>query len=186
MKWRHYLGFWALILVIFCPLGHAETAEAPVISASQSEATTTEHSPKPSSVVNSAYNPSRVPSQSVSGSANLLSLMLGLILIVLLILALGWLARRMGQGGLLGNKHIKLLSAMPLGTRERLVLVDVAGQQLLLGVTATQITHLHAFAEPVIDPDAPVAPSDFSRKLLSFMQQKSSAHSRLVPDAEIK
>src|SRR5690606_28262791 len=160
-------------------------AEAPVISASQSETTTTEHSAKPSSVVNSAYNPSRVPSQSVSGSANLLSLMLGLILIVVLILALGWLARRMGQGGLLGNKHIKVVSAMPLGTRERLVLVDVAGQQLLLGVTATQITHLHSFAEPVVDPEAPVVSSDFSRKLLSFMQPQSSANAKPTPDAEV-
>ncbi len=116
-----------------------------------------------------------LPSQTSGSSAKLLSLMLGLTLIVILILALGWLARRMGQGGLLGNRHIKMLAAMPLGTRERLVVVEVGGQQLLLGITATQITTLHTFEAPVIVPDDSQGQSEFGKKLLALMQQKSPA-----------
>jgi flagellar protein FliO/FliZ len=190
MKWRHNLGIWALLLIILCPPGYADpseiqTSSIPVSSETPSDTAASSETGVKASATNSIYQRGQISSQSVSSSASLLSLALGLILIVALILALGWLARRMGQGGLLGNKHIKVVSAMPLGTRERLVLVDVAGQQLLLGVTATQITHLHSFAEPVVDPEAPVVSSDFSRKLLSFMQPQSSANAKPTPDAEV-
>jgi len=64
-----------------------------------------------------------------------------------------------------------------MGTRERLVVVDIAGQQILLGVTATQINKLHVFDEPVIDVSQSAAHSEFGRKLFSVMQQKTADNS---------
>jgi flagellar biogenesis protein FliO len=43
------------------------------------------------------------------------------------------------------------------------LLVDAAGQQLLLGVTAQQITALHAFAEAL--PLAEARPAEFALRL---------------------
>ena len=72
------------------------------------------------------------------------------------------------------NPSMKIVSSMPLGTRERLLLVDVGGKQLLLGVTATQINTLHVFDEPVVPAEKPQPiGSDFSQKLMAILQQKN-------------
>lgn len=74
----------------------------------------------------------------------------GLLLVVGTILALAWLSRRLG-GALPGNgKLMKILAVLPLGTREKIVLVEVGGQQLMLGVTPGQINTLQVFEQPVV------------------------------------
>lgn len=103
---------------------------------------------------------------------HLFNVALGLVLIVSLILVLGWFLRRFGQGGAFNNKSMKILATLPLGARERLVVVDVGGQQILLGVTPSEITRLHVFENPVIDPDQARPSSEFSQKLMSIMQKK--------------
>lgn len=106
---------------------------------------------------------------STSGAAYIGQVLFGLMGVLLLILGLAWLLKRFGQGAMLGSQHMKILATMPLGTRERLLLVDVAGQQILLGVSAGRITNLHSFDEPVIQGDNP-AYSDFAAKLREIMQ----------------
>lgn len=107
---------------------------------------------------------------STSGSAYIGQVLFALMGVLLLILGLGWLLKRFGQGAMLGNQHMKVLAAMPLGTRERLLLVDVAGQQLLLGISAGRISNLHTFDEPVIGVNEDKKQSDFSAKLREIMQ----------------
>lgn len=105
-----------------------------------------------------------------SGTAYIGQVLFGLMGVLLLILGLAWLLKRFGQGAMLGSQNMKVLATMPLGTRERLLLIDVAGQQLLLGVSAGRITNLHTFDQPIIgNGDAPER-SDFSAKLRDIMQ----------------
>lgn len=74
-----------------------------------------------------------------------------LAVIILLILLAGWLAKRFGFSAKSGlSKEVKLRSSVSLGTRERIVVVEVEDVRLVLGVTASQITHLHTL------PPAPV------------------------------
>lgn len=111
----------------------------------------------------------------INSSTHLASVAAGLVLIVALILILGWFLRRFNQGGLFNNSSIKIIATLPLGTRERLAVVDVGGQQLLLGITATQINTLHVFDEPVIAAgDSSSASSDFGKKLMAILQQKNN------------
>lgn len=112
--------------------------------------------------------------QKISGASQLANLIGGLSLIVALIFGLSWFVKRFAQGGFMQNPSMKIVSSMPLGTRERLMLVDVGGKQLLLGVTATQINTLHVFDEPVVqtEKNQPVA-SEFSQKLMAILQQKN-------------
>lgn len=111
----------------------------------------------------------------ISSSTHLASVAMGLVFIVALILVLGWFLRRFNQGGLFNNSSIKIIASLPLGTRERLAVVDVGGQQLLLGITATQINTLHVFNEPILAPgDTSPAASDFGKKLMTLLQQKNS------------
>jgi flagellar protein FliO/FliZ len=111
----------------------------------------------------------------ISSSTHLASVAMGLVFIVALILVLGWFLRRFNQGGLFNNSSIKIIASLPLGTRERLAVVDVGGQQLLLGITVTQINTLHVFNEPILAPgDTSPAASDFGKKLMTLLQQKNS------------
>ena len=85
------------------------------------------------------------------GMAQVGEVLAALLLVVVAIVVASWLMRRINGVGLRGNVTMRVISAMPLGQRERLVLVEVGGTQLLLGVTAQGISHLHEF-DPPIEP----------------------------------
>ncbi|KAG1246504.1 hypothetical protein G6F65_020649 [Rhizopus arrhizus] len=54
---------------------------------------------------------------------------------------------------------MKLVASLSVGAKERVVVVEVNGQQLLLGVTAGGINTLHTLPEP-LPPPAPPAAAD--------------------------
>ena len=72
---------------------------------------------------------------------------------------------------------MKVLATLPLGTRERIVLIDAGGQQLLLGITPTQINTLHVFETPVISNAVEANTSEFSRKLMAILQRNGNESS---------
>jgi flagellar protein FliO/FliZ len=106
---------------------------------------------------------------SSSGSApdtlvTVLTLGVGVLAVIAIIFGCAWIVRRMsGMTG--GNaRAMKVVSVMPMGTRERIALIDVGGKQILIGVTPQAIRTLHVFDEPVVTPGEPVS-GDFARKL---------------------
>lgn len=84
---------------------------------------------------------------------SLLQLGLGLGLVVGLILLLGWLVRRV-SGAAASGQGMQVLAALPLGPRERAVLVQVGREQLLLGVAPGRVSLLKHFDAPVVDSEA--------------------------------
>lgn len=96
-----------------------------------------------------------------------------LVLVVGLILALGWLARRMpGLQRGAGNSGLKVVASVALGPRERAVVVDVGGTQLLLGVGQGGVRALHTLQAPL--PVAAAAPpSAFAQILAQHFGKKS-------------
>lgn len=80
--------------------------------------------------------------------ATLSSMVGGLIVVLLLIFLLAYLVRRFNlvpssQGVL------KTIAVTPLGQKEKLVLIEVNGQQYLLGVTPQQVSLVDKLATPV-------------------------------------
>lgn len=110
----------------------------------------------------------------IGSGAHLLNVTLGLSFIVALIFGISWFVRRFGQGTFSSNTHMRIIAAMPLGTRERIVLIDAGGQQLLLGITPTQINTLHVFDTPVVTNTSETNSSDFSRKLMAILQRSGN------------
>lgn len=116
--------------------------------------------------------------QLISGAAGapgtlstLVSLGLGLLAVIAIIYGCAWLIRRMtGMTGM-NNNAIKVVSVMALGARERIAVVDVAGQQLLLGITPGTIRTLHVFEEPVVSVGGRAPSGEFARKLQSLMNK---------------
>lgn len=55
--------------------------------------------------------------------------------------------------GFPGSRNIKIVTALSLGTRERVVVIEVGGKQHMLGVTPHQINHLMTLDEPLENLD---------------------------------
>lgn len=104
-------------------------------------------------------------------TGDMMTVFLGLGLVLVLIFGCAWLVRRMTGLQAAGNGAIKIVSVLPVGTRERIALVEVGGKQLLVGVTANQITTLHSFDEPVVDAPQVKNNSEFAQKLHQLMSR---------------
>ena len=88
-----------------------------------------------------------------------------LLLVLGLIIGLGWLLKRLPGSGFRPAEGMKLVASLNVGARERLVVVEVNGQQLLLGVTAGGINTLHVLPEPL-----PATPPPNLKQLPNFAQ----------------
>ena len=91
------------------------------------------------SVVNTA---SAIGSDPMS-SGYLLQLIIGLIVVVICILVLAWIAKRVNGLQSSTDGMLKILGGISMGSRERVVLLQVGEQQLLLGVSPGRINTLH-------------------------------------------
>ncbi len=107
--------------------------------------------------------------EALEPSQDYLKVLLILVFIVGLIFACAWLVRRMSGGVGFNQKHMQVLSVMPLGTREKLMIIRAANEYLLLGVTANGIQTLHRFDEP-IDLNEMTTASPFADKLKSLLK----------------
>jgi flagellar protein FliO/FliZ len=115
--------------------------------------------------------PAAAPMLASSGSlsSQLGQLLLGLLLVIGLIFVLAWLLRRVQRIGPRGTQVIKLLASQALGPRDRLVLVQVGNEQVLLGLSAGRITPLHVLKDPVHLPDSEPASAEFAQRLMELL-----------------
>ena len=92
--------------------------------------------------------------RTVVGGSEVLSMVVSMVIVVGAIIALGWLysRSRLAVGG--ARDVINVVASRALGTKERLILVEVADQQLLVGMTSTQIQTLHVFDGKVVNSEA--------------------------------
>ena len=103
----------------------------------------------------------------------LTQLVLGLLLVLGLIFALAWLLRRVQQTGSRQGQVIEMISSRALGARDRLVLVQVGEEQILLGLTPGRITPLHVLKEPVQVPGTTQsATPEFAKRLMEVLGQQ--------------
>jgi flagellar protein FliO/FliZ len=77
------------------------------------------------------------------GIESLVSTLLGLALILALIFAGAWLVKRMGGLPAGGKGMVRILGGTSLGARERVVVVEVEGARLVLGVAPGRVQTLH-------------------------------------------
>lgn len=91
-----------------------------------------------------------VPAGAPVASIGTLAGMFGSLLLVIgLILLCAWLLKRMGNLQAGGNGVLKVRASLSVGLKERVVLVEAAGETLLLGVSPGGIHCLHRFDAPL-------------------------------------
>jgi len=102
-----------------------------------------------------------------SPAIDLSKILLGLLLVLALIAALTWLLKRLpiNQSG---SGHIRLIESYPLSTRERLLLVAVGSEQILLAASNAGIKPLHVLREPLPETST-TSGSAFAAQLAQFL-----------------
>ena len=107
----------------------------------------------------------------------IVSLVLGLVAVIAVIYGCAWIIRRMNGMTGMNNNAIKVVSVMAIGARERIALIEVGGQQILLGITPSAIRTLHVFDEPVVEAGS-AGSSDFARRLQGMIGKSWTSPTR--------
>jgi flagellar protein FliO/FliZ len=114
-------------------------------------------------------SPAVVQSATPAGVGSLAQVTLSLGIVLAIIFAAAWILRRMRGFGRTASGTLDVLADLPLGQKERAVLIRVGTKQILLGVAPGRVSTLHVLTEPVELPAPPAAPgSDGSTDKPSF------------------
>ena len=116
----------------------------------------------PGSVISSntvASQKQEIISQGQDVTGSLLQVTLGLIVVLIVIGGAAWFARRFGKFNVSAKGNLRIVGGLQMGARERVVLMQVGDQQLLLGVAPGSVQTLHVLNQP-LESDIPGATSN--------------------------
>jgi flagellar protein FliO/FliZ len=115
------------------------------------------------------------PMPQTSAFGALFQALLGLVVVLGLLYGFFWLLRRYGPTQTGAQGVVKVVGGVMLGPRERLVVVEVQGTWVLVGVAAGHVSTLHTLAKPEgVDGAAmPVSPP-FADKLADLLRRGKS------------
>jgi flagellar protein FliO/FliZ len=107
------------------------------------------------------------------GASNLLQLIFGLIVVIAAILATGFLLRRVGRLSSSMPGALRVVAGLNVGARERVIVVQVGEQQLLLGVAPGRVQTLHVLPQPLAPSagTAAVGMDQFAERLSRLMKR---------------
>ncbi len=112
-------------------------------------------------------------SRSPVAAGSVLQMVAGLALVVILIFALAWAVRRFGNVNVNARGALRVVGALSMGARERVVLIQAGEKQILLGVAPGRVQTLHVLEEPIQPQTASAAPMGaFAERLRSAMGGK--------------
>lgn len=103
---------------------------------------------------------------------NVVQMMVGLAVVLILVFAIAWLLRRVGGVSLSGNSALKVVAGMSMGARERVVLLQVGEEQLLVGVSPGRIQTLHILKTPIVMESKSIGTTMFADKLAEVLRGK--------------
>ncbi|WP_392732941.1 flagellar biosynthetic protein FliO [Stenotrophomonas rhizophila] len=104
------------------------------------------------SLLIAAGTPAAKVGQHAAAAPSMFGAVLALLAVLALIIGLGWLLKRMPGSGFRPAEGMRVVASLNVGAKERVVVVEVNGEQLLLGVTAGGINTLHRLPEPLPTP----------------------------------
>lgn len=112
-----------------------------------------------------------------SGVAGAGEVTLALILVLLAIFACAWVVKRMRTFGRAQSRTLAILDDLPVGQKERVVLIGVGAQRLLVGVAPGRVSLLQTLPDEVggvvADATFPTAPVSASSPDFKSLLRKS-------------
>jgi flagellar protein FliO/FliZ len=111
-------------------------------------------------------------------SAAVPNVLLGLLGVVVVILAVAWVARRVLQIQPTAGGQLRVVGGLSLGPRERVVLIQAGPTQMLLGVSPGRIQTLHVLDAPLETTLPEPAPGGFAAQLRGLMERQGGGGRR--------
>ncbi len=93
--------------------------------------------------------PQAAESVTATDAGGLAQVTLSLLLVLAAVFAAAWVMRRLRGFGKFAGGALQIVTEIAVGTKERVVLVQVGNQQLLLGVAPGRVNTLYVLTEPV-------------------------------------
>jgi len=124
-------------------------------------------------LAHAAGTPDATPAPAVSAAGSLLQVFIGLVAVLLLIAATAWVAKRFGvtHGGSTSLLHV--VSSASVGTRERVVVVEVGESWLVVGVAPGSVNALMTLPRGEIkSPAAHGLNASFAARLHQMIEKR--------------
>ena len=106
----------------------------------------------------------------VTANMDAMSMILSLLMVLVVIVVSAVILKRF-QGVRHSINGLKIVTSLHLGAKEKLVVVQAGDKQLLLGVTAQQISLIETLDEPLISPKENSV--DFAQSIAKLLKQKA-------------
>ncbi|MEQ6289328.1 flagellar biosynthetic protein FliO [Vogesella sp. GCM10023246] len=113
------------------------------------------------------------PTEGPSPLWGMLQVIFGLLLVLAAIVGIAWLFRRFSMGAMLGRfQPARVVSGVMVGPHERVVIVELAEEWLVLGVTSRNVNLLKSMPKPAgYDAGQPAANPPFAQWLAAAMDK---------------
>ncbi len=108
-----------------------------------------------------------VPLKQSANLPGLTQIVISLALVIVAIVLLALLYKKL-QLKMPGSKHFKVIATLPVGQKERLLVIEIQGKQRVIGVTPHSVNFLFELENSL--PDEKLA-SDFHTQLQSFLKK---------------
>lgn len=110
----------------------------------------------------------------VVDSGDLLQVSGGLVAVLLLLGLIAWFMRRVVRVQGVAGGALRVIGGLSMGSRERVVLIQVGDRQLLLGVAPGRVQTLHVLDEKVNEQVAGQSAGSFAQSLRVALGREAS------------
>ncbi len=114
---------------------------------------------------------------SPTSPAGMLQVMVGLILVLGVLVVIAWGVKKIGVGKQASGGAIRIVGGIQVGNRERIMVIEVANEWIVVGVTASSITALSTMPKQdgaALTPALPLA-KNFSSWLQHTIEKRKAA-----------
>lgn len=109
----------------------------------------------------------------VSTAGSLLQVFIGLVAVLLLIAGAAWMAKRMGVSQMGASTLLRVISSASVGTRERVVVVEIGESWLVVGVAPGSVNALATLPKGELPTHAsPALPGSFGLRLQHLIEKR--------------
>jgi flagellar protein FliO/FliZ len=100
-----------------------------------------------------------------------------LVFVIIFILFLAWVLKRMKLPTMTGQKDFKVVRQMTVGTKERMMVIQVGEEQFLIGATTQSIQLISKLDTPLKEDNSSVLNTSFASILNKKVDKNSASRS---------